>query len=138
MNRKMLLIPLALLAALIGISLTLEYEPQMAHAAQLADDHSDVETWDTCDGCHQEETPDEYQAWFRGKHGLNNVKCFVCHGSVDGGKFAIQPNTEGCFGCHGEKAESMNTPFMEGKTCFSCHPPHQLSPHVTAEKGAQP
>jgi hypothetical protein len=108
-----------------------------AHAAQVADEHPEVETWESCEDCHAEETPDEFQEWFAGKHGLNNVKCLVCHGSV-GADFVIHPSQDRCLGCHGEKLASMQTSFMGGKNCFSCHPAHRLNPHLTIEEGIRP
>ena len=139
MHRKTLLIAPALLLCLLLalLSFSLGTAPQTVHATEAADEHPEMEPRETCDGCHQDVTPDEYQAWFTGKHGLNNVKCFVCHGAV-GANFAARPSQIRCLGCHSEKLESMKTSFMEGKDCFSCHPPHALSPHLASEEGARP
>jgi hypothetical protein len=104
-----------------------------AHAAP-ADEHPEVETWKSCEDCHAAETPEEFQEWLAGRHGLNNVKCVVCHGSV-GEDFVLRPAPDRCQGCHGQKLDSMRAPFMKGKTCFSCHPPHRLNPHLTADQG---
>ena len=96
-------------------------------AAELTE-HMEVEATDTCDGCHAEITPEIHQEWFDSKHGVLNVKCFVCHGAI-GEDFMFKPSPDRCVGCHFEQVESLATPFMEGKNCFSCHPPHELSPH---------
>ena len=97
-------------------------------------EHMEVAATDTCDGCHAEITPEIHQQWFNSKHGMLNVKCFVCHGAI-GEDFMFKPSPDRCVGCHFEQVESLDTPFMEGKSCFSCHPPHQLGPHGSPEEG---
>lgn len=97
--------------------------------------HPDVgETAETCVTCHQQATPEIYQAWFAGKHGLNSVKCFVCHGSRTE-RFAVEVTTGRCNACHSDQIDSMEAlsqwTGMEDATCFSCHPPHRLSPHAS-------
>ncbi len=93
--------------------------------------HPEVDPAEACDACHAEVTPQVHQEWFAGRHGMNNVKCFVCHGSV-GADFVRRAPVERCIGCHGEQVASMAHPVMAGKDCFSCHPPHLLSPHRLA------
>ena len=97
-------------------------------------EHMEVGPTDTCDSCHAEYTEEIHQQWFASKHGLNNVKCFVCHGTADD-SFTVKPEPDRCIGCHFDKVESLATPFMEGKDCFSCHPSHLLSPHRKIEEG---
>lgn len=91
-------------------------------------EHMAVPAEETCTGCHQDYTPEVYEAWYAGRHGLNNVKCFVCHGST-GEDFRPRPPAERCLGCHAAQVESMAGSWLAGKSCFSCHPPHLLSPH---------
>lgn len=99
-----------------------------AAPAAVKPPHPEVDATEACDSCHAEATPQVYQEWFAGKHGMNNVKCFVCHGSV-GADFVRRAPEERCIGCHGEQVASMDHPVMAGKDCFSCHSPHFLSPH---------
>ena len=98
------------------------------------DEHMEVEATDTCDGCHAELTPEVHAQWFASKHGLLNVKCFVCHGST-GEDFVRTPLPERCIGCHFANVESLGHDFMDGRECFTCHPPHRLNPHRLAEEG---
>lgn len=112
----------------------------LAGAAPPADpaappEHVEVNASATCDGCHAEVTPEIRAAWFSGAHGLNNVKCFVCHGDTTE-RFTVQVGMERCGGCHAEKLRSMEQADLTGKTCFSCHPPHRLSPHRLALPGS--
>lgn len=100
--------------------------------------HPDVgETAQTCDGCHAEVTPEIHRAWYASAHGVNNVKCFVCHGSLTE-RFAVQASTDRCAACHAGQIPSMEafSRFIgkEGSSCFACHPPHWLSPHALLPK----
>ena len=101
-----------------------------------ASGHPEVEgawTPDACDVCHNEVTPRVVAAWTAGKHGTNNVKCFVCHGST-GQDFVAKPEDAGrCVGCHADHVASMDRPAMEGLRCASCHPAHILNPHLEVE-----
>ena len=96
--------------------------------------HPEVEdpaTTGACDVCHTEVTPEVVQAWKTGKHGANNVKCFICHGST-GEDFIAEPaNQDRCVGCHADHVASMESPAMQAKTCVSCHPAHLLDPHLS-------
>ncbi len=81
-----------------------------------------------CAACHEKGTPEIFKEWFSSSHGLFNVKCVVCHGSV-GEDFAIQPSMARCVSCHADQLASMSGSAMKGKTCFTCHPAHALTPH---------
>jgi len=121
MSRKAMAATVILLAAtlLTGLSLTIGAEPE---------GHPDVGKSGECVACHEAVTPEVTKEWFAGPHGLNNVKCFVCHGST-GTNFTKVPDTTRCVGCHADQVVSMSEPMMKGKTCFSCHPNHLLKPH---------
>ncbi len=107
-------------------------QQQTAKAVQ-AEDHPEIDDqWETCDNCHADVTPDIVDAWYASHHGINNVKCFMCHGSA-GKDFVTQPGTVRCASCHNDWVESMATDFMAGKSCFSCHTPHALNPHKVAD-----
>ncbi|MGQ9494795.1 MAG: hypothetical protein ACUVRY_00805 [Thermoanaerobaculaceae bacterium] len=90
--------------------------------------HPKVGQEESCDTCHKEVTPKVVEAWHQSPHGLNNVKCFVCHGSVEQ-DFTLRAPVTRCVGCHGDEVEAMTNPFFAGKDCFSCHSGHELNPH---------
>ena len=122
--RRIFVSTILLAGSCVALSLAAGAEERLAEPAE----HMEVEATDTCDGCQAEITPDIHEEWFGSRHGLMNVKCFVCHGAI-GEDFMRKPSPERCVGCHFEQVESLDTPFMEGKSCFSCHPSHTLSPH---------
>lgn len=96
-----------------------------------------VEVWDEtadCASCHESATPDVYEDWYASKHGLNGVKCFVCHGTTDE-SFRASPGTGTCVSCHPDQTASMSDPFMSGKDCFTCHTNHTLMPHMAVDGG---
>lgn len=90
--------------------------------------HPQVDTQEACDVCHREVTPEVVDAWYQSRHGLMNVKCFVCHGTI-GPDFMRRAPASRCLGCHNDKVESLANPFFKGKDCFSCHTGHELNPH---------
>jgi len=79
-----------------------------------------------CAACHEEATPAAFKAWFEGRHGMNLVRCQVCHGST-GADFTRRPVAERCRGCHGAQVDSLARCAV--KDCFACHAPHTLSPN---------
>lgn len=125
MNRSLAMF---LPAALLVVGVALAAPPGKARKAAAKPAHPEVDPSETCDACHADATPQVVAEWFAGKHGMNNVKCFVCHGPV-GTDFVRRAPAERCIGCHSERVASMEHPWMAGKDCFSCHPPHLLSPH---------
>lgn len=90
--------------------------------------HPQVDASEACDVCHRDVTPDIVDAWYASRHGLMNVKCFVCHGAI-GPDFVRRAPLSRCVGCHNDKVESLAKPFFKGKDCFSCHAGHELNPH---------
>lgn len=121
MNRKVwtLVALLALAVLLAGASLAGSAEKPK---------HRKVGHGKDCIACHQKLTKKVYAEWYASPHGLNNVKCFVCHGST-GDDFTLEPSMDRCIGCHADQVASMSAPEMDGKNCFSCHPSHRLNPH---------
>jgi hypothetical protein len=91
-----------------------------------------VDAAEDCALCHAEVTPELHRRWFDSKHGLNNVKCTVCHGSA-GADFRRRPDAARCRGCHADQAETLKQPFFKGKDCFACHAGHSLNPHAEAD-----
>jgi hypothetical protein len=83
----------------------------------------------SCEECHAQATPRPFAEWRNGTHGINLVKCFVCHGST-GADFRRKPATDRCVGCHADQVASMRSAAMKGKDCFTCHSPHALDPHA--------
>ncbi len=98
--------------------------------------HPAVEGDTDCAGCHRDLHPEVVGDWTAGKHGLNNVKCFICHGSV-GADFRATPSATSCVGCHDSQVASMSNPAMEGRSCYGCHTSHRLSPHAGPHQGGE-
>jgi len=119
------------LVGLVGLALL--QPPAVAKGGNS--EHPEVEPGELCIDCHRDITPEVVDEWYAGSHGMNSVKCFVCHGST-GDDFAAVPSTDGCIGCHSDQIESMARPHMTGKDCFSCHLAHLLDPHAAVtERG---
>ncbi|MFB3916212.1 MAG: hypothetical protein ACE14M_05755 [Terriglobales bacterium] len=96
--------------------------------------HPKIAPGQECSACHNK----EYQQWEAGPHGVNQVKCLVCHGAVEEG-FVPKPAVSRCESCHAPLlAQLKSDTFMKGKTCFTCHPPHSLKPHASAASGGKP
>ena len=82
-----------------------------------------------CAQCHQDITPEIYQEWFKSYHGLDNVKCFQCHGTF--GDFHVTPPVAKCEACHAKEVESLTSK----KACWECHTPHSFSGSPNMPKG---
>ncbi len=76
-----------------------------------------------CSSCHQEVTPEIYQQWYNSRHGLDEVKCFQCHGTFEALK--VVPDETTCAACH--NAQFQHSP--KGKSCWDCHPAHGFIAH---------
>ncbi len=95
--------------------------------------HPKVTSGKECSDCHKKEV----QQWDAGSHGVNQVKCLVCHGSIVDA-FTPKPAVSRCQSCHAPFVAQLNSdPFMKNKTCFTCHPPHSLKPHASAASGGK-
>ena len=130
-----MLFPLAFAAMLCACVMAADPAPAPAAAtAPVAAEHPDVDTSFGCADCHRDTHPEVVAAWNAGPHGLNNVLCFMCHGSI-GEDFTMKPSAGRCISCHGEQVETMSRPMMQDKDCFTCHAPHALNPHVVATGG---
>lgn len=82
--------------------------------------HIKVEEGKDCVDCHG----NVYDEWMEGAHGLNNVRCFICHGSLD--KYFIKrANINKCNGCHQNEVNDLKK-IRDMKDCFFCHRPHSL------------
>jgi len=76
-----------------------------------------------CATCHKEVTPKIYKQWYNSGHGLDNVKCFQCHGTYE--NFRAIPDPSTCAACHAKEYKKSVT----GKTCWQCHPAHRFTVH---------
>jgi len=91
-----------------------------------------------CYECHKYVTPRVAQDWLESKHGVQLMKCFVCHGQPDGKgsiPFTVKPDPVAvCAKCHDPAMQRMNKKFGTVKGCYECHPFHQNSLHHDAYK----
>ena len=76
-----------------------------------------------CASCHRDVTPEIYEEWYKSRHGLDNVKCFQCHGTYE--NFEVIPSASRCMPCHARQVTSAPS----GKDCAACHPAHKFSVH---------
>ena len=98
-------------------------------AASPAKKHPAVDqglTPDACESCHAEKTPAVVKDWEGGPHGLNLVKCFVCHGAT-AKDLARAPAADRCGGCHAAELASVTPKKGKAQPCFACHAPHTLA-----------
>jgi nitrate reductase cytochrome c-type subunit len=79
-----------------------------------------------CRDCHKKETPDGYNQWLGSKHGINNVKCGVCHGDVK--NYRARPDKRVCIGCHSEQVKRMPAQSLV-TNCSFCHKGHWFTVH---------
>ncbi|MFN2239590.1 MAG: multiheme c-type cytochrome [Thermoanaerobaculia bacterium] len=126
---------LALVGLLVACAPMVDTAPVASSApAPAVAEHPEVDTSFGCVDCHADTHPEVVKAWNAGPHGLNNVLCFMCHGSI-GEDFTMRPASGRCISCHGEQVATMSKPMMQGKDCFTCHAPHALNPHAVAHGG---
>jgi len=79
-----------------------------------------------CAECHEKDTPAAYRQWLGSKHGINNVKCGICHGDAD--NYRAMPDRSVCIGCHSQQVEHMpaDSPVTN---CAYCHKAHWFTVH---------
>ncbi len=80
----------------------------------------------SCMECHKKETPQSYKAWIGSKHGINNVKCGVCHGDVN--NYRAYPGKDICIGCHSYQVKHMPAQSLV-TNCSFCHKGHWFTVH---------
>ena len=80
-----------------------------------------------CRDCHREVTPKIYKEWYNSRHGVANVRCFQCHGSIE--EFRPIPRVSTCASCHRKEIKGLKVKKVGGKPCWSCHPVHSFSAH---------
>lgn len=89
-----------------------------------------------CYACHAKSTPKVAQDWQESKHGVNLVKCFVCHGQPDGKgsvPWSVRPDVDAtCRKCHDPSIKKMQEKYGVELNCEKCHPFHNNSLHHEA------
>ena len=88
-----------------------------------------------CYGCHVVVTPRKAMEWNESKHGVNLVRCQVCHGQPDGQgaiAFTRAPGISACVACHSVPIDRMVERFGRRDDCSSCHPNHASPIHGEA------
>ncbi len=130
MKRWPLLIILIISGLLIACSTsstaTKKVMPSKAKMAKEKEQHpplSSQEKLTPCSQCHKEATPQIYKEWYSSLHGLDNVKCFQCHGTFE--DFHVTPPVMKCEACHAQEVEKMTVK----KACWECHPAHGFKEH---------
>lgn len=79
-----------------------------------------------CMECHKKETPEGYKQWLGSKHGINNVKCGICHG--DANNYRSHPDKVVCIGCHSQQVNNMPAQALV-TNCSFCHKSHWFTVH---------
>lgn len=79
-----------------------------------------------CMECHKKETPASYNQWLASKHGINNMKCGICHG--DALNYRARPDKSVCIGCHSEQVHNL-PPAALVTNCSFCHKAHWFTAH---------
>ncbi len=100
--------------------------PSATQASGVPADHPQLSKADMqqqCFECHRDVTPDIYKEWWNSPHGIDNVRCFQCHGTY--GAMKRVPDQAVCASCH--NGEYHKRP--EGSTCWQCHPAHAFHAH---------
>lgn len=103
-----------------------EFTPPPLAPGELPDCHRVQFGKQDCAACHQKETPAGYQAWLGSKHGINNVKCGVCHGDVN--NYRGRPDKVVCMGCHSAQVHNMPSAALVSN-CSFCHKGHWFTVH---------
>ncbi len=79
-----------------------------------------------CMDCHQKETPLVYNQWLGSRHGINSVKCGICHGDVN--NYRARPDKAICIGCHSTQVQTMPAQ-LPVTNCSYCHKSHWFTIH---------
>lgn len=133
-GKWLIIVPLAVVAGIVCFIIFINVAfPKVRCTAKHLDS---PEALADCYTCHLKATPKLAQDWYESKHGLQLVKCFMCHGQPDGKgalPFAANPDVNTtCIRCHDTSIQNMSTKFGLAKGCSECHPFHQNSIHHAA------
>lgn len=95
-----------------------------------------------CITCHMEGSTDDmaadptaYNQWQKSLHGLNNVRCAVCHGEES--TFKPDGNINTCLACHPYETTNINAKVDKGENgllCTSCHKVHTFTAEDKSKK----
>jgi hypothetical protein len=103
-----------------------EFKPPPLLTGEMPDCHRVQFGRQDCMECHKKETPAAYAQWQGSKHGINSVKCGICHGDVN--NYRARPDKIVCMGCHSQQVQ--NLPNMALVTnCSFCHKSHWFTVH---------
>jgi hypothetical protein len=130
-GKWLILLPLGVVALLLIFFSFLHFAfPKVRCTAKHLDS---PEAMADCYDCHLKTTPKVAQDWYESKHGVQLVKCFMCHGQPDGKgalPFAAKPAAGvTCVRCHDPSIQQMQSKFGLARDCSECHPFHQNSIH---------
>lgn len=103
-----------------------EFRPPPLAPGEVPDCHRVQFGKQNCRDCHKKETPEAYKQWLGSKHGINNVKCGVCHG--DATNYRAYPDRNVCIGCHSYQVKNM-PPNALVTNCSYCHKSHWFTIH---------
>lgn len=107
-----------------------EFTPPPLIPGELPDCHRVQFGKQNCNDCHQKETPTSYNQWLGSKHGINQVKCGICHGDVN--NYRARPDKIVCMGCHSAQVKNMPAQALV-TNCSFCHKSHWFTVHRIAE-----
>ncbi len=96
-----------------------------------------AEEGSSCAECHARATPAAVERWRDGRHGMNLVQCFVCHGTT-AADFRTRPDPASCAGCHAAEVATARTAAGAVDDCFRCHASHALRPSADRSPHAGP
>ncbi|MFH0822338.1 MAG: hypothetical protein V2B18_06265 [Pseudomonadota bacterium] len=102
------------------------FSPPPLAPGELPDCHRVQFGKQNCQDCHQKETPESYKQWLGSKHGINSVKCGICHGDVS--NYRSMPDKTVCIGCHSEQVKHMPAQALV-TNCSYCHKSHWFTVH---------
>jgi hypothetical protein len=130
-GKSIIIIPLEIVALILIFFSFINFAfPKVRCTAKHLDS---PEAMADCYECHLKITPKVAQDWYESKHGIQLVKCFMCHGQPDGKgalPFAAKPAADiTCVRCHDPSIHQMQAKFGLVKDCSDCHPFHQNSIH---------
>jgi hypothetical protein len=107
-----------------------QFSPPSLAPGELPDCHRVQFGKQDCMECHKKETPAAVAQWLGSKHGINSVKCGVCHG--DATNYRRMPDKVVCIGCHSAQVKQM-PPNALVTNCSYCHKSHWFTVHNIAK-----
>ncbi|MEZ0343576.1 MAG: hypothetical protein ABWJ99_02045 [Caldimicrobium sp.] len=118
MGKKLSLLISILIVLFLGMLFTVNAAKKKSHP-KIGEDMI-TEDPQVCVACHETQA----REWEKGLHGINQVRCFICHGDLEKRFERISKPSE-CVMCHADKVEDIKR-SKKYKTCFECHNGHTL------------